>query len=397
MKSMKGRFFLPFLFLGLLILEPMTLLGNVPGDFEPDCDVDFNDFAILSSAWLTQNGEPNYNPKCDLSDPNDGVIDEKDLAVFIEFWLTKHPCDIAYIPAGTFQMGDSFNENDSDELPVHTVTLDFFYMCKYEVTNGHYCQYLNSALGQDLITVISGVVYKAGSGTSYPYCETSTSNSYSQIAYISGVFRVRTKGGRDMSDDPMVEVSWYGAAAYCNWRSQQEGKEPCYNLSTWECDFTKNGYRLPTEAQWEYAARGGLSGKRFPWGDTISHIQANYFSHWSEGYPVYPYDVNPTQGYHPIWSSDMISPYTSEVGSFPANGYELYDMAGDAWEWCNDWYGLYSSSPQTNPTGPTSGSSHVLRGGDWHSAAGICRVADRGYHAPSFTTRYVGFRLALSE
>jgi formylglycine-generating enzyme required for sulfatase activity len=290
-------------------------------------------------------------------------------------------------------MGDSFGEGYSNEHPVHTVTLDSFYMGKYEVTNGQYCQYLNSALGQGLITVTSGVVYQAGSETSYPYCDTSTSSSYSQIAYSSGVFSVRTKGGRNMSNDPMVWVSWYGSVAYCNWRSQQEEKEQCYNLSTWACDFSKKGYRFATEAEWEYAARGGLSGKRFPWSDpNITHSQANYYSSSS-----YSYDISPTRGYHPIWN-DGIEPYTSQVGSFSANGYGLYDMAGNVWEWCNDWYSssYYSSSPPNNPTGPTSGSDRVLRGSGWNGLTYYCRVAYRNhYYYPGGRGGNIGFRVVL--
>jgi len=411
MKNMKPRMFIPFLSLCFLILEPITLLGNFPADFVPDCNVNFNDFAVLASAWLTENGEPNYNSKCDISEPNDGVINEKDLAMFADFWLTKYPCDMVYISGGTFQMGDS--KDDGYELPVHTVRLDSFYMGKYEITNQQYCLFLNSAYQQGLITVTSGVVYQAGSGTSYPYCDTSTSSSDSQIA-IGRKFTVLTKGGRNMANDPMVVVSWYGAAAYCNWRSQQEGKELCYNLSTWNCDFSKKGYRLPTEAEWEYAARGGLTGRRFPWGDTISHSQANYYSSTSPSY-----DVGPTRGFHPLWN-DWIWPYTSPVGFFDgslrnksdfnwpgsqssyqatsgANGYGLYDMAGNVWEWCNDWYSgsYYSSSPVKNPTGPTSGSDRVLRGGGWFTYADYCRVADRGYYIPSGRFSYFGFRLSL--
>ena len=132
-----------------------------------------------------------------------------DVAIVCENWLWEapDPCEFAFIPGGTFQMGDSFNEGGSREEPVHTVTLDSFYMGKYEITNQQYCDYLNSALAEELITVTSGLVYKAGSGTSYPYCDTSTSSPYSQIAYNGSVFSVRTKSGRSMVNDPMVCVS----------------------------------------------------------------------------------------------------------------------------------------------------------------------------------------------
>jgi hypothetical protein len=168
----------------------------------------------------------NNCPSADLT--GDCFVDYEDFAIMANQWLTTDPCipdDMAYIPGGTFEIGDSLGDDWPNELPVHTVTVDSFFMGKYEITNRQYCDYLNSAMSQGSITVTSGVVYQAGSGTSYPYCDTSTSSSYSQIAYSAGVFSVRMKSGRDMTNDPMVEVSWYGAAAYCNWRSLQESKE----------------------------------------------------------------------------------------------------------------------------------------------------------------------------
>ncbi|HEX41310.1 MAG TPA: formylglycine-generating enzyme family protein, partial [Phycisphaerales bacterium] len=141
-----------------------------------------------------------------------------------------------------------------------------------------------------------------------------------------------------------------------------------------------------------YAARGGLNGKRFPWGDTITHSQANYYSS-----SIYWYDISPTRGYHPTWN-DGVYPYTSPGGSFAANGFGLHDMAGNVWEWCNDWWSdlYYSSSPSSNPTGPTSGVYRVYRGGCWSArAAYYCRVAYRDFYWPDDREDALGFRVVL--
>jgi formylglycine-generating enzyme required for sulfatase activity len=347
----------------VFMLSGGPALADCPSaDLTGDCFVDFEDFAVMADQWLS--GDPNI------------------------------PDDMTYIPDGGFEMGDHFSpEGFDDELPLHAVLLDAFFMSKFEITNQQYCDYLNSAYpGQ--IKVVSGVVYASSDDPcDYPYCDTSTASSYSQIDYSGGVFSVATKDSRDMSDDPMVEVSWYGAAAYCTWRSGEEGYETCYNLSTWECDFSKNGYRLPTEAEWEYAARGGLSGKRFPWSDpNISHSRANYPA--SPG--SYPYDENPTSGDHPDYND--VVPYTAPVGSFAANGYGLYDMAGNVWEWCNDWYDsdYYDTSPYDNPQGSASGTGRVLRGGCWFSYAFYCRVAYRAFINPDDRDFGIGFRIVLN-
>jgi len=364
-------------------------------------------------------------PSADIT--GDCFVDIEDFAIFSAQWLTGDPCvldDMVYIPDGSFDMGDHHGDGDSDELPVHTISLDAFYMSRHETTNQQYCDYLNEAYDAGDIKVVSGVVYgSSDTSNSYPYCDTHSYSSCSQIDFSAGDFSVRTKSGRDMADDPMVEVSWYGAVAYCNWRSSEEGKEICYNLSTWECDFNKLGYRLPTEAEWEYAARGGEHNPyyRFPWGDpnTISHTQANYYSFWDGGIPYYEYDVSPTSGYHPLWN-DGIYPYTLPVGFFDgslrykvdydwpgiatsyqtedgSNNYGLYDMAGNVWEWCHDWYSgtYYGSSPPSNPTGPASGSYRVLRGGGWNKFAYNCRVAGRYGNDPDHRISGGGFRFVL--
>ena len=340
---------------------------------------------IVVNCGLVQAGS-STNP---MDFNNDKKVDVLDFAEFASNWLWEaepDPNGFAFIPAGTFDMG-AHDGSIPIALPVHTVTLDSFYMSKYEITNQQYCDYLNSAYPAQ-IKVVEGIVYAADdSGNSYPYCNTSIESSYSQINFSDPDFTVKIKDGTtDMSEHPMVTVSWYGAVAYCNWQSEQEGLESCYSLSTWECDFSKNGCRLPTEAEWEYAARGGEHDPYYcyPWGDSIDGSMANYL------FSGDPYET----GTHP---------FTTPVGYYDggqvpagvdmANGYGLYDVAGNLWEWCNDWLGDYSDSPQTNPTGPTTGEVRVLRGGYWNGMEKSCRVDVRSNDDPDYCTKYNGFRV----
>ncbi|MEI7900188.1 MAG: formylglycine-generating enzyme family protein [bacterium] len=140
-----------------------------------------------------------------------------------------------------------------------------------------------------------------------------------------------------------------------------------------------------------------VSGKRFPWDDTIQYGRANYYS-----FASYAYDTSPTRGYHPDYDNDPM-PYTSPVGSFAANGYGLYDMSGNLWEWCWDWFDDYPSGSVTNPHGPSTASSYggslrVGRGGGWELCRGdaaCCRAASRGYGSPDKRIEAVGFRAVL--
>ncbi len=366
-------------------------------DIYPSGKVDMVDFAIFAAAWHSDDSPTgNWNPNCDISAPNDGVVDELDLALLSRYWLvnTIDPNEFGFIPAGTFEMGDH-HDGWAVSLPVHTVILDSFYISKYEITNRQYCDYLNSEmLAGDIKNpnLNSDIVYAADDiSNSFPYCDTSISSSYSQINYSANVFSVNIKDGTtNMSNHPMVMVSWYGAVAYCNWKSQQQGLESCYDLSTWDCDFTKNGFRLATEAEWEYAARGGEYSPyyRYPWGDTMDASMANYWltgdpyetGLWPHTAPVGYYDGNQTP-----------------AGTDMANGYGLYDMMGNVFEWCNDWYDpiYYSSSVTNNPTGPASGSSRILRGGAWGDDGTFSKAAKRYAHFPYSTGKIYGFRICV--
>ena len=204
------------------------------------------------------------------------------------------------------------------------------------------------------------------------------------------------------NDHPVYWVDWYDAVKWCNARSQQAGMTVVYYTDaaltqvytsgepgTVYANWSAGGYRLPTEAEWEYAARGGLVGQRFPWGMTISERQANYNGDTGS----YSYDLGPN-GYNSKFARGD-EPFTSPVGSFAPNGYGLYDMAGNVFQWCWDWYGTpYSGG--TNPRGVVSGSDRVLRGGSWSYFAVGCRSAYRLGDYPSHDYGDIGFRAVLS-
>lgn len=368
--------------------------SSFAGDINGDGSVNLLDLLWLARNWL----QSDFLLGSTLQTPYDGVVNFIDFAPVANRWLSTEDCepgeDMVLLQGGEFQMGDHFGEEEGwDAVPVHPVTLGEFYLSRHETTNQEYCEFLNSANSQGLLSVIDGVVYQNGTGTDYPYCETSTSSSDTRIDYNDGVFSIRDKAERSMTVDPAVHITWYGAVAYCNWKSRQKGRDECYDLSDWTCDFTKSGYRLPTEAEWEYAVRGGRHDPylRFAWGNTIAHSQANYRS-WGEKV----YDVSPTIGYHPVWN-DGTEPYTAPVGSFVSNDYGLYDMSGNVWEWCNDRYNpyYYQTSPQVNPLGPSTGSTRVLRGGGWLDSPEWCRSANRVGVSPDYRTSRTGFRVAM--
>jgi formylglycine-generating enzyme required for sulfatase activity len=256
----------------------------------------------------------------------------------------KPPSGMALIPEGMFTMGDTL-DGESDATPTN-IDVSAFYMDTNLVS---YSQWQ----------------------TVYSYA---TSQGYG----------FDNAGSGKAANYPVETVDWYDTLKWCNARSQLAGLTPVYYTdsgltqvyTTGDTDavyvnWGASGYRLPTEAEWEKAARGGLSGQRFPWGDTISWSQANYFGD-PGSLGGFPYDLSTAIAYDPAFSEGDNGdyPYTSPVGYFAANGYGLHDMAGNVEEWCWDWYGTpYGKPTTTNPTGPASGSFRVLRGGSWYQRA----------------------------
>jgi formylglycine-generating enzyme required for sulfatase activity len=291
------------------------------------------------------------------------------------------PSGMVLIDAGEFAMGNSYPNEAAQpwypgEVPVHSVLLDSFYIDRYEVSK-----------------TLWDRVYSWAIGNGYAFSSTGLAVAV---------------------DHPVHSLDWYDCVKWCNARSQMEGLTPAYYTSstkilsvvyktgsidiqnTW-VKWDADGYRLPTEAEWEMSARGGSKGHHYPWesyggffSETIDASQANFaFS---------------GDAFEGDWMSDPY-PYTTPIGYYKgtqvpagndmANGRGLYDMAGNLWEWCWDWFAPYSSSSQTNPKGPVSGTYRIMRGGSWDLDIDAPRCSSRGSDTPLLLGIYpdsVGFR-----
>lgn len=266
----------------------------------------------------------------------------------------------SFIPAGSFIMGRTSGDTDADAPPI-TVTVSGFYIQQTETTRARWNEVRSWGFN----------------------------NGYTDLPLGQGKSETH----------PVFELNWYDVVKWCNARSEKEGLTPVYRVggsvmrtgqAEPTADWSANGYRLPTEAEWEKAARGGVSDKRFPWGaDTISHAQANYANWGGESYAVGTTNFHASYSDY-AWGS---ATNTSPVGSFAANGYGLYDIAGNVQEWCWDWYDANyytTSNGAIDPRGPPAGDRKVIRGGSWVTTAQHARTANRS--SDNMWGRQTGFR-----
>jgi formylglycine-generating enzyme required for sulfatase activity len=322
------------------------------------------------------------------------------------------------IPGGEFEMGDHHGFVDpshpSDELPIHKVRVDSFFMSATETSNKQTIGLLNYAVAKSLIEVKGNCVFLAGGLDTLLFLNSYA--SYSSIGWDGKTFSIVDF----RANHPVIGIMWKGAAALCNWMSLQSGLQECYNLTTWTCDFTRNGYRLPTEAEWEYAGRGGQYNpyRIYPTGDSIDIRKVNLPASGD------PYETGAYPNTTPVGFYDdklkLKSEYTwpGSATSYQtlngANPFGLYDMQGNVWEFVNDWYGqnYYSASSYDNPKGPDTGfimpdgkPYRGMRGGNWYNGLvtngindGHSRVANRnpsyyrGPLDPNHPWYHIGFR-----
>ncbi len=294
--------------------------------------------------------------------------------------------DLVAVPAGPFGMGDEHGLR-RDALPLHAINTDAFLVDRCEVTASQMAPALNWALAQGWLELEGSRVLSRTGGRKLLLDLGSQPNplllSNHVIAVAAGQERM-----------PCVWVTWHGALAYCAIRTALENAQgahltPSVNLADWSCDFSGTGYRLPTEAEWEKAARGGLAGQHFPWRsagadfrDCIASSKANYI------------ESSETAGHQ----QQLVGAH--QLSTLAGHPWGLCDMAGNVAEWCWDWYDAetYTLHPPgawpANPLGPPASPWHgrALRGGSWYSVAEQLRCAHRSHMAPEVVTAFVGFR-----
>ncbi len=287
--------------------------------------------------------------------------------------------DFTTIPAGSFEMGQT-----GVAEPVHEVTLTHaFYLGTSEVTNSQYLEAVQWAYDLGQVTADATTV------TAWDFELLDLDDDDCELTFAEGEFGLRESpslsaqtaypAGYDPGGHPVKEVSWYGAACYCDWRSQMEGL-PAFYQGDWEQNaghnpYTAAGYRLPTEAEWEYAARFE-DGRNYPWGEAPPACDLANFRD----------QVSPPVGYCIGW--------TTATGSCPGGSSELglVDLAGNLWEWCGDWYGDYPPGVQDDPLGAPGGTGRILRGGSWGYIDFYLAAAYRGAINPDSADNDGGFR-----
>lgn len=279
-----------------------------------------------------------------------------------------HELEQVLVPAGSFLMGDSSGDRNAadGEVPLHTVSLDSFSIDATAVTNAAFAAFVDAT---QYVTEAERFGFSAVFHLALAAPAEDILGVPPEAPWWRGVQGAdwRHPGGRDSSiegleDHPVVHVSWNDAVAYCEW----------------------SGRRLPTEAEWEYASRGGLDGSKYPWGDDevdAGGWQANIFQ------GTFPIQNTAEDG----WST------TAPVRTFAPNGYGLWQTVGNVWEWCADWFdpGYYSASPLDNPAGPARGSGRVLRGGSYLCHLSYCnryRNSARSQNTPDSSMGNAGFR-----
>jgi len=323
---------------------------------------------LVAPSWVTASNAVTVNAV---------TVTNSAPAGYFRLLQSTNPPGMVLIPAGSFKIGNYLVNNF-----YNSATND------PDITDAYPTNVYVSAFYMDVNLVNSNqwaAVYSYATGHGYTFANA---------------------GSAKAGNNPVQTVSWFDCVAWCNARSVQAGLVPVYYRdagltqvytnatgTSVYLNMAKNGYRLPTEAEWEKAARGGLTGNRFPWGNFITESQANYsaapFAYW--------YDLGPYSGFNTNFNNG--SAYTSPVGSFAPNSYGLYDMAGNVFQWCWDWDAAppYPAGSAylggTNPTGPGPGSGlRVVRGGAWNFNADVARCADRGNVEPYYADGFIGFR-----
>jgi sulfatase modifying factor 1 len=296
------------------------------------------------------------------------------------------PLGFVSIDAGTFTMGSPADEPGHDpwefgDETQHQVTLTHgIYIQTAEVTNQQYMELAQWAYDHGHCTATSASLRDALDGSIQELLK--LDGGYCEISFSGGTFTVDV----GKASHPVMNVTWYGSVAYCDWLSLQQGLPRAYDHATWQCNggnpYTAAGYRLPTEAEWEYACRAGTQTAY----NTGACLDAGTEANYDGGYPQADCSYGPYVG------------WTVPVGSYPPNGYGLLDMHGNVYEWCNDWYGMGTDGGVvTDPAGPGAGYFRVLRGGSFGLGARHCRSAERYYNGPSYAYHLFGFRSVRSS